>query len=107
MGMRQNIGMKYSDNNKVYVYSHWGGENGMSPLKKKLQRALKRQQRWDDESYLARIIISEVIKLDIDDEVGYGIAPYPLEEEYPTIEVDFEKKTVDGMPFNDFINLTE
>lgn len=96
--------MKYSDSRKIYLYSHWkGGEEDEGQLIDDLRRALRRKQRWNDESYLARIIISEVIKDDIEGETGYGIAPYVGEEEFKTIEVDFEKQTVDGMSFEEFI----
>lgn len=103
--MRQNVGLKYSNHkNKIYIYSHWDGDKGMSPLKKMVQRAIARKQRWYDESYLARIITSEILSKDIDGETGYGIAPYPSDEEYPTIKVDLEKQTVDGVSFDKFIN---
>src|SRR5215831_4928797 len=101
MGMRQSIAMRYggdgdSETNTVYLYSHSGGGYGDSPLKEKLRTALARRQRWDDESYLARIIFSEVIKEEIEEETGYGLSPYVCEEQYPTIEVDFKNQTVDG-----------
>ena len=102
--MRQNIAMKYSDGKKVYLYSHWKGEEGDSQLKQDLKRAIARNERWDDESYLARIIISEVIKDDIYGETNYGIAPYEMQDEFPTIEVDLKAKTVDGERFADFAN---
>ena len=103
MGMRQNIGMKYKEGGKIYIHSYHDGNVGNSLLKQKLRTALARKRRWNDESYLARIIVSEIIKDDINSDLGYGIMPYPLGEDFPTIEVDFEKQTVDGISFEKFI----
>lgn len=100
MGARANIVCKYSDNNKIYFYSHWGGES----LFQTLQDALKRgKDRWNDESYLARIIFSEMIKNETLANTGYGISPYLMDNEYPLLEVDFSKQTVNGVPFATFI----
>ncbi len=97
--------MTYEGGEKVCIYSHWGGGNkGESALEDSLKRALARRERWDDDSYLARIIFCEVVKKDIDGATGYGLAPYVGEEEYPTIHVNFADQTVNSMPFEDFIN---
>ena len=46
MGDRGNIVFKYTDGNKIYFYSHWGG----SDLKETLRQALIRgKERWEDE----------------------------------------------------------
>lgn len=106
MGMRQNIKIDYQKEQdekpkSIYFYTHWDG-NG--PLKKKLKNALIRgKERWFDESYLARIIFSEIIREDIDGLTNYGIAPYETDPEYPTIIIDMEKLTVDDIPFEEFI----
>lgn len=105
--MRQNIKMVFDTTppQAVYLYSHWDGDEPLekSHLADKLRIALKRKQRWDDESYLARIIVSEVIKEYIDEETGYGIQPYEIDPEFPTIEVNFKEKTVNGIPFDKFV----
>lgn len=105
--MRQNVKMTYSEGAPVYLYSHWDGDEDVnrSPLAQKLRKALARKERWDDESYLARIIISEVIKEDIDGETGYGIQPYPIDQEFPDIEVNLVKKTVNDIPYEKWISL--
>ena len=100
MGARANIMCHYSDGGKVNFYSHWDGDG----LAYKLKAALKRQERWDDEMYLARIIFCEMVKDEIDGETGYGISPYVGEEEYKTLHVNFDKQTVNGTPFSEFIN---
>jgi hypothetical protein len=54
----------------VYLYSHWGGDE----INQTLARALDRgRPRWNDSSYLNRIIFSEMIKDNILRETGFGI----------------------------------
>lgn len=106
MGMRQNIELKYDSGEKIYIYSHWGGESQYkdSDLACNLKKALERNQRWDDESYLARIIFSEVVRDHLDSETGFGLQPYEIDPDYPTIKVDLHNQTVDGHKYQDFID---
>lgn len=120
MGMRQNIKLVYStsivdepsnrnanERDCIYIYSHWGGNETLesSELANRLHRALARRERWDDESYLARIIVSEVLRGDLDSATGYGIAPYEVGPEFPTITVDLANQTINGMTFEQFVAL--
>lgn len=99
MGMRRNIECVYSEGS-VFFYTHWGAES----LKEELKNALVRGKgRWGDDPYLARIIFSEMVKGDIDGLTGYGIAPYVMDDEYPTIKVDLRKQTVNGTSFEEYI----
>ena len=101
MGDRGNIAIKYQEGQKIYFYSHWGG----SELAQTLKRALEHgRSRWDDESYLARIIFSEMIKDEIDGTTGYGIAPFEIEKGSPLFTVDTKEKTVNDVPFDQFID---
>jgi hypothetical protein len=112
MGMRRNIKLVYKElipvfNNfgshkrsEIYFYTHWGAEGLEDTLRAALIRG---KERWDDESYLARIIFSEMVREDVDGTTGYGIAPYERDDEFPTITVDMLKKSVDGVPFETFI----
>ena len=102
MGMRRNIALDYGDERKIYLYTHWGAEALEDVLRDALIRG---QSRWDDPPYLARIIFSEMIRDDVLDTLGYGIAPYVMDDEFPTIEVDLGKRTVGGMPFDEFVAL--
>lgn len=75
MGDRAHIKMltPSKDDNKsgVYMYSHWGGYRLPQVLAKALDRG---KSRWGDESYLARIVFSELVRDDIDGETGYGLS---------------------------------
>ena len=82
----------------VYLYSHWGG----SELAETLQRALKRGvSRWDDNSYLARIVFCTMCAGDVEGLTGFGISAYMPSAYMPDnaigralLVVDCEKKTV-------------
>lgn len=106
MGDRRHVILHYRNGKEIYFYTHWGG----SELPQTVQNALKREQRWDDESYLARIIFSEMIKDEPNGETGYGIAPFYMESEYDDVEIYFEYQEVRigslVSKFSDFINLT-
>jgi hypothetical protein len=101
MGMRRNIALDYGVSGKIYLYTHWGA----AALENTLRDALRRgRTRWDDPPYLARIIFSEMIQDEVLDTIGYGIAPYVMDDEFPTIEVDLRKRTVNGSPFTEFVS---
>jgi hypothetical protein len=100
MGMRRNIALKYGEVKTIYFYTHWGAEG----LREQLKAALIRGKgRWSDAPYLARIIFAEMIQHELLQDTGYGIAPYEMDPEYPTISVDLEQQTVDGLPFAAYI----
>lgn len=99
MGNRRNIQLTYKDRNKIYFYTHWGADE----LENVIKKVLRRKERWDDESYLARMIFSEMIKDKISEETGYGIAPYEIDSENPTIELDLGNQTVNKIPFEEYI----
>ena len=100
MGARTNIQLKYSDGNSVYIYSHWGGEGG---ARERLKAAIDRKDRWDDEMYMAAIILREMLRDSLDSGTGWGVQPYPGEESYVTTVVDLDAKTVDGEQFADWM----
>ena len=103
MGMRRNIALDYGGERKIYLYTHWDGEHLEHILRDALIRG---RSRWDDPSYLARIIFSEMIQDEVLLTTGYGIAPYAMDDgEFPTIKVDFEKRTADGVPFEAIVSI--
>ncbi len=86
----------------IFLYTHWGADG----LEKVLANALDSDAgrgRWRDGSYLARIIFDAVIGDQQGTETGFGIAPHVLDEEFPTIKVDLEAMTVNGVTYEDFI----
>jgi hypothetical protein len=107
MGMRRNIALNYGANeeknrtDKIYLYTHWGAEGLEESLAKSLDRG---RGRWTDPSYLSRIIFTDMTK-DVGDELtGYGLAPYEVDPEFDTLEVDLEKQTVNGVGYEAFIS---
>ena len=119
MGMRQAVQVQFPARdehkredmgNSIYIYSHWGGDDDVnnSPLAQQVRAALAKRERWDDESYLCRMIISQIVKdAGIDDPTGVGIAPDDgyLDEEFPRIVVDLAAQTVNGIAYDKFITL--
>ncbi len=49
--------------------------------------------------------MAEVLRDSLDEETGYGLAPYEIDPQYPTIEVDLKNKTVNNIPYEEFIEL--
>ncbi len=92
MGDRANIVMRQNGGveTNIYFYSHYNG----SKLPSILQDALKRQKRWDDEQYLARIIFCQMAKDDVMGELGLGISSYVGDGEDRLVEVDCEPQRV-------------
>jgi hypothetical protein len=55
---------------RVYLYTHWHGTELPETLKAALIRG---KSRWDDSSYLTRIIFNEMTKGNEMGETGFGI----------------------------------
>ena len=77
MGNRGNVVLKYSEGEKIYLYTHWSGSSLNSIVKSALERG---ESRWDDPSYLARIVFSEMIKDQVMETTGFGIAPHEIDD---------------------------
>ena len=91
MGDRANVCVVDGDD-KVFLYTHWGG----TELPETLQAALRRGgDRWTDAPYLRRIIVSEMIGPDrLMATTGVGIATHPPDGEDRVLRVDTEAQTV-------------
>lgn len=107
MRQRRNIKLEYRkiDENgikdfPIYFYTHWNAELLPQVIKDALTRG---KDRWGDESYTARIIFSEMIKDEVLELTRYGITPYEIDPQYPTITVNLEHQLVDGVPFSKYI----
>lgn len=96
MGARTVWIIKTSDEHALHVYGHWAGEFKIT----RTQRALAYARgRWSDESYCARIFLSQLIEDDWDTETGWGMmAGHPdsvmFEEEYVPVTLDVIARTI-------------
>lgn len=90
MGDRANIVVRQHDGGLVYLYSHWGG----CELWESLKTTLAKRWRWDDETYLARLIFQDMTRGCEDQETGFGISTSLTDNEYPLLVVDCDYKTV-------------
>lgn len=55
---------------EVVLYSHWSGDTLNDTLRKALDRG---RERWDDSSYLARIIFSQMLADHNEDDLIEGV----------------------------------
>lgn len=90
MGDRANVVIQQGDGKRIYLYSHWGGYELPESLAVGLDKG---RGRWDDESYLARIIFREM-GAGQEGETGFGISTYPPDNEHPFLVVDTKAKAV-------------
>lgn len=93
MGDRANCVVKqnsYADNGEVFLYTHWSGYE----LPAIVQSALRKRWRWDDESYLTRIIFNEMTKGHESTETGFGISTVVGDNSYDYIVVDPKNQEV-------------
>jgi hypothetical protein len=88
MGDRANVVIRdsYRPNNNpreaVFLYSHWGGTDLPEIVREALAEA---RNRWNDESYLARMIFDRMIGDEQGDETGFGISTRLTDNEYDLI----------------------
>lgn len=94
MGDRANIVIRQQDQ-AIYLYSHWGGEDMPDTLARAL---IHGQSRWNDETYLARIIFNAMTAGDETSTTGFGIGVYPSDNGHPFLVVDSERGTVSVHP---------
>ena len=109
MGDRINLRViqdQWKDNpNEVWLYCHW---TGMSLLKK-LQAALARRQRWNDDGYLTRILFCTIIGESWEDETGFGISTCQCHPNHDDVVVNIPDQTVSfgehSWSFAEFVEL--
>jgi hypothetical protein len=94
MGARTNFTFK-TDTGLITLYSHWGGDSKKHDLANALEKANGRLQ-MGDMGYALRIIISNLIGTEWDQETGFGlyIGDEGGEEQYEPVTVDLTNKTV-------------
>ncbi len=105
MGDRANFELIDDNGGRIYLYSHWNGYKMPDILQKALIRG---KERWDDESYLFRVIFCELIREEggIDDIAGAGISTYLTDNNHPIISICRNTISVENakkISFDDFI----
>ena len=83
-------GQVYIKDEGVYLYTHWNA----SELVETVRKALAKRWRWDDPSYLARIIFDEMIGPKQGSETGFGISTTKAGDAWLLIEIDCKNQTV-------------
>lgn len=107
MGDRANIYLLERDYQNtivggIYVYVHNGGYELPNVLKEALRHG---RERWTDQSYLARILISYVAKqVGIDGLMGMGVSIQPGDNERPMLVVDMRGQRV-GASQHPFVDI--
>lgn len=95
MGDRIVYSIKQDSNLSLNLYSHWGGYDRFETLARALQAA---EPRWNDSAYGARIIVSQLIGDQWNQELGFGLWASAGEGDWggdhPDITIDFVNKTV-------------
>jgi hypothetical protein len=100
-----------SEERPVVLYTHWGARE----MEDDLRDVLSRKLRWNDPSYLSRMIFSRMIRNDIDGELNYGILTDNVGDAEVEIIVDCNRQEVivkgwdenDTYTFDEFIDPDE
>lgn len=105
MGARINFVFKDGTDHSVVLYSHWGADSWAYDIANAINHSAKRIS-MDDTSYATRMMISYLISESVLEETGYGIYAAGPEQVYfdEAVIIDMVNKTVNGMPFSDFVN---
>ena len=98
--MRRNIALHYDNAQTIYLYTHWDAVGLETTLASSLERA---RERWNDPTYLARIIFTDMTDKVGQDLTGYGLSPFEIDPEYSTLNVDLEQQSVNGIAYEQFI----
>lgn len=94
MGARTNFTFT-TDTGSLTLYSHWGGDSKHMDLARALDKASSRLSMGDT-SYALRIIVSQLIGSEWDQETGFGlfVGDEGGEEQYSPVTVDLVNRTV-------------
>jgi len=92
MGDRANVKIKEKYNGEVFLYTHWDGYGLPETVKAAMIRG---RDRWNDASYLCRIVFCEMVKNDPNALTGFGISTSVGDGEDRVLIVDCDKQTID------------
>ena len=92
MGDRAHVYVHHGDMPGVYLYTHWGAQR----LPTVVRDALAHGARWDDPSYLTRIVVREMIRGSEDESTGVGISAQgdDFGDGGRVVDVDTKQQTV-------------
>jgi hypothetical protein len=95
MGARTNFTF-VTDTGALTLYSHWGGDSKFVDLAHGLSKAMPRI-KMGDVAYALRIVVSQIIGPEWDNETGFGlhVGTEGGEEQYTAVTVDFTNNTVE------------
>ena len=92
MGDRNNIKITYHTGDSIYLYGHWIGDE----IREIVANAVETSGRVEDESYFARVLFCAMVAEsdDLRGETGYGIAPYPPDQDANNkmVHIDYSTK---------------
>ena len=105
MGDRGAVEIVERGGGKLYLYTHWGASDLTQTVAKGLMAG---SDRWDDESYLTRIIFDTMTNLS-GGTIGFGISTWCPEDAWKIVTVDFGSNTVqagedDRLTFDEYCN---
>jgi hypothetical protein len=106
MGARVNFVFKDNTGHAVVLYSHWGADTWRYDIANAINHAAPRIE-LEDTSYATRMMISYLMSESILNEHGYGlfaINPSNPELYDETVIIDMTNKTVDNVPFSEFVD---
>ena len=90
MGDRSNIVIQQRDGGRVFLYGHWLGAQALEVV----AEVIRRGDRLDDESYLARIVFATMTRGEETGATGFGIsAGYAPDSNRPHIVLDVPSQT--------------
>ena len=93
--------------NSIVLYTHWGGSDLPNNL---AQAILTAKPRWRDDNYFTRIVVSQIVNLDWNEETGFGLDIHYCDSEYADFFVNLPNQTVrlgiqgKEMTFQEFID---
>jgi hypothetical protein len=106
MGARVIFNIKQDEGNYICLYSHWGEYTALEDTARAIAKA---RPRWGDDSYCARIIISQLIGNEWESETGFGlwVSAEPCTDE-AWVLIDLQGQTVTAVDgthtFEGFVN---
>lgn len=98
MGDRAQIKITEFDES-VYLYTHWGA----SELVNLVIDVLRRNERWNDGCYLARMFFSKMIEDSITGTTGYGICTSEHSDIWRLIHVNVDDQKISLRDFGEVV----